>query len=146
MPLSHDKTALLASIPILTHMGIQVDEFERGYVKLRLPFAPNINHLGMIYAGSLFSLAEIPGGLLFNSAFDFKDYVPVIAKVDIKFIKPAMTDITIETRLREDEIQRLQSELQAKGKARFSLSLDLKNASNEIVTQAQGYYSALTAF
>jgi len=140
-----DKTDLLNSIPILGHMGVQVEAFERGYVKLRLPFAPNINHVGMIYAGSLFSLAETPGGLLFNSAFSFKDFVPVIAKLDIKFIKPALTDITVEARLSGQELQRLERDLHADGKARFKLSLALKNESGDIVTTTNGYYSALSA-
>ena len=35
-----------------------------------MPFKPNRNHLGTMYAGALFTLAEIPGGAVLISAFD----------------------------------------------------------------------------
>jgi thioesterase domain-containing protein len=140
---AESKTALLKSIPILQHMGISVDAVSRGYVKLRLPFAPNINHVGMIYAGSLFSLAESPGGIIFNTAFSFAEFVPVVAKFDIKFIRPALSDITVEAQLDETELNRIHSEMRNKGKSRFTLALELKDAEQNIVAATHGYYTGM---
>lgn len=138
-----DKAALFASVPILTHMGIKIEHYQRGAVKLCLPCAANVNHLGTIYAGSLFSLAETIGGVLFSTLFDFKDYVPVVAKFDIKFIKPALTDVTVEASFNQDEIKRLETELKTTGTARFALALTLKDKANVSVAETNGYYSAL---
>ena len=53
------------TIPFLGRTEIVVDHAERGFVRLRMPFEPNVNHVGMMYAGALFTLAEVPGGHLF---------------------------------------------------------------------------------
>jgi len=137
------KTALLKSIPILGHMGIRVEAIARGYVKLRLPFAPNINHVGMVYAGSLFSLAESPGGMVFSTAFDFAEFVPVVAKFDVKFIRPALSDITVEARLDDNELTRIETEMRSTGKSRFTLALELKDEAQNIVATTTGYYTGM---
>ena len=87
------------SIPFAQRAGVDLVEFERGHVKMMIPFKGNENHVGMMYAGALFTLAEIPGGALFMSAFDVTRFFPIVTEFNIKFVKPAMTDITVEANL-----------------------------------------------
>ena len=58
-----------------------------------------------MYTGALFTLAEIPGGAIILSAFDMKKYFPTLAKSEIKFVKPATTDVTAELRLSESQLE-----------------------------------------
>ncbi|HBH86069.1 MAG TPA: hypothetical protein DDY17_00485, partial [Syntrophaceae bacterium] len=52
------------AIKIVDKMGMRILEFQKHSVKIMLPKEPNLNHIGTIYAGSLFSLADYAGGVL----------------------------------------------------------------------------------
>lgn len=130
------------SIPFAARAGIDLLEFERGRVKMIIPFDGNQNHVGMMYAGALFTLAEIPGGALFMSAFDMSKYYPIVTEMKIKFLKPAMTDITVEVSLSDADIERITQEVEAQGKSVFYLETELKNTQGDIVAVTTGTYQA----
>ena len=54
--------ALVVSVPILAAMGIRVVEVVPGRAVAELPPEPNVNHFGVTYAGSLFSVARCWAG------------------------------------------------------------------------------------
>ena len=54
-----------------------------------MPLKPNKNHIGTMYAGALFTLAEMPGGVLFLSSFDNKAFFPIVKELTMKFVKQA---------------------------------------------------------
>lgn len=136
------KQLTTGAIPFAERAGIELLEFERGRVKMKIPFEGNQNHVGMMYAGALFTLAEIPGGALFMSAFDMTKFFPIVTEMNIKFQKPALTDITVEASLTEDEIERITREAEENGKAVFNLDLALKNTSGDIVSVTTATYQA----
>ena len=76
MDLNLAKTALEQGITFVRNAGLQVVELKPGYVKCLMPFRNNGNHIGSMYAGALFTVAEIPGGALFLSSFDTSKYFP----------------------------------------------------------------------
>ena len=127
-------------IPFLKHTGVVVDHAERGFVRLRMPFEPNVNHVGMMYAGALFTLAEVPGGTLFVTTFDPTRFYPIVKDLKIRFRRPAMTDITVEVRMREDEVERITEEAEANGKADYSWESKLMDTNDEIVAVTQNLY------
>ena len=100
MTISNANRDLVASlekiIGIINKMGIRIEEYERGYVKIRLPKEPNVNHIGTVYAGSLFSLADYAGGVLFSSCFDTTRYYPILKETTIRFKRFATTDVMVE--------------------------------------------------
>lgn len=128
------------TIPFLKHTGVVVEHAERGFVRLRMPFEPNVNHVGMMYAGALFTLAEVPGGTIFITTFDAKKYYPIVKDLQIRFRRPAMTDITVEVRISDDEAERVMAEAEANGKADYSWSCELKDTNGEVVAITQNEY------
>lgn len=130
------------SIPAVKRTGITALDFAPGYVKLMLPLKGNENHVNMMYAGSLFSLAELPGGAVFLSQFDTQKYYPIVAEVTIKYLKPALTDVTLEASLSDSEVKRIQSELKECGKSYYEMELEIKDANDVIVAAAKGRYQA----
>ena len=136
------KRMTTGSIPFAERSGLDLIEFERGRVKMLMPLESNINHVGTMYAGALFTLAEIPGGALFISAFDMTKYFPIVAEMNIKFLKPATTDITVEANLSEEEIQRISEEAETNGKSVFNLELELKDTDDQVVATTTGVYQA----
>ncbi|MEZ5246180.1 MAG: PaaI family thioesterase [Acidimicrobiales bacterium] len=128
------------TIPFLEHTGIVVDHAERGFVRLRMPFEPNVNHVGMMYAGALFTLAEVPGGTIFLTTFDGTSYYPIVKDLQIRFRRPAMTDITVEVRISDDEVARISAQAEANGKADYGWECELIDTSGEVVAISRNTY------
>ena len=145
MPLSEKareaiKQAMVETIPFVERSKIVVDELEVGYVKMRMPFEPNVNHVGMMYAGALFTLAEMPGGAIFMTCFDAKKYYPIVKSLDIKYVKPAMTDVTVEVRLSEEDAAEIAARAEVDGKADYEWESELKDADGNVVAVTTNRY------
>jgi thioesterase domain-containing protein len=121
-------------------MGLETVELRKGYAKLKAPLEGNENHVGIMYAGALFTLAEVPGGSIFYSLFDGSKYYPVVKDMYIRFRRPATTDITIEMTMTEDEAKKISAEADENGKADFVLEGEMKDASGEVVALSKGTY------
>lgn len=119
---------------------VKVLEMERGYVKMMMPLQPNVNHVGTMYAGALFTLAELPGGAIFLTTFDAGRFYPLIKGMDIKFLKPAATDITVEIRFDLDEAARIQALADEVGKADYEWESELKDTSGQVVCVSSNRY------
>jgi len=132
--------ALETGIAFVQRAGLKIVTLEPGRVVLTVPFAPNVNHIGTMYAGALFTAAEIPGGALFLSSFDYRRYFPVVKALNLRFLKPAKTDVSVEVSLSPEEIQRLQALATAEGKAEFVLNAEVKDASGVVVAVSEGVY------
>ncbi len=130
------------AVPFAERAGVDLVEFERGRVKMKIPFQGNQNHIGIMYAGALFTVAEIPGGALFMSAFDMSKCYPILADLSIKFVKPAMTDVFVEAHLSEEDIARVNNELESQGKSNYVLDLELTDASGTVVATTHATYQA----
>ena len=127
-------------IAFVKRSGLKAEVLEPGFVRLRMPLQGNQNHIGSMYAGALFTLAEIPGGALFLTSFDAQRFYPVIKEMNLRFRRPATGDIVVEARLSAEEIERLQSEAQVNGKAEYVLELQLTDGSGEVVALSRGIY------
>jgi thioesterase domain-containing protein len=121
-------------------MGLEMIESRKGYVKLKAPLAGNENHVGIMYAGALFTLAEVPGGALFMTSFDPTKYYPIVKDMYIRFRRPAATDVTIEITISEKEVARIQKEADEKGKADYILEGEIKDETGEVVALSKGTY------
>jgi thioesterase domain-containing protein len=129
---------LESAIGIVQQMGLKVVSMQERYVKLLMPLQKNINHVGSMYAGSLFTLGEFMGGAIFVASFDVGRYYPLVKEVRIRYRRPALTDITVELALSEDRVQRILQEIEEKGKADFDLDFELIDANAEVVSILSG--------
>lgn len=144
MDLEIAKKALESGIEFVANCGLKVVELRRGYVKCLMPYAGNGNHIGTMYAGALFTLAEIPGGALFLSSFDVSKFYPIVKALDMQFLKPATGDVTVEIDLDDIHIASLAAEAAEKGKAEFILEGELKMADGTVVATSRGVYQLRT--
>ena len=131
------------SIPAVKRTGIRTLDIFPGYVKLHMPLNGNENHVNMMYAGSLFALAELPGGVVMVSALDTAKYYPVVGEVNIRYLKPAFTDVTVEVSLSQSELDRMQRDLETTGKCKYVLEQELKDASGQVVAVTTGTYMGI---
>lgn len=127
-------------IDFVKRSGLRAEILQPGHVRLRMPLQGNQNHIGSMYAGALFTLAEIPGGALFLTSFDVQRFYPVIKEINLRFRRPASSDILVEASLSTDEIRRIEDEAERLGKAEYRLELQLCDASGEVVAQSNALY------
>ena len=121
-------------------VGLEALVMEPRHVKLRLPLADNANHIGSIYAGALFTVAELPGGALFLTTFDVERFYPVLKAMQIRFRRPAFTDVTVEVDLTAAEVERITAQAEQSGKAEFTMYVEVKDADDRVVAQSEGTY------
>lgn len=120
------------AIKIIEKMGMRILDFQKQSVKIMLPKEPNVNHIGTVYAGSLFSLADFAGGVLFYSAFDIRKYYPLLKEVTITFKRPATTDITVETSMTPEQAEGIKKIADETGKVDWALDLELKDEQGNV--------------
>jgi len=125
-------------IEAIRRSGIEVVECRDGHAKLRMPLAGNTNHVGMMYAGPLFTLGEVSGGAAFLVAMDYNKFFPIVKSVNIRFLKPAVSDVTLEVEMDGGEAARVQGEAEEKGKADFDLDLEIKDSTDTVVALVSG--------
>lgn len=120
--------------------GVKVLEMHDRYVKLMMPLEGNVNHVNIMYAGSLFSLGEMSGGVMFFAAFDYMNYHLIAKEVNIRFRRPAVTDVTVIAEISEEAVRNITEEMTKKGKADIMLDLELKDAKQEFVALVHGVW------
>ena len=144
MPLELVRQLTEEQIAFVQRSGLKAEVLEPGRVRLRMPLAGNQNHIGSMYAGALFTLAEIPGGALFLTSFDAQRFYPIVKEMNQRFRRPATGDIRVEASLSEAQIEQLQKQATEHGKAEYVLELQLTDDSGEVVAQSRGLYQLRT--
>lgn len=129
-----------ASVPAIGRLGIVVEKFEIGEIRLRMPLEDNANHMGTMYAGALFSIAELPGGVLPLTVLDPSKYVPIVVSMDVRFKAAARTDVTVDARVSQDDLLALARRVDDEGKAEFVLDLEVVDANDTVVMTSHGVY------
>ena len=127
-------------IPFIGRNGLRILEIDRGYVKMGVPLEGNQNHFGMMYAGALFTLGELPAGAIYLTTFDTARFYPLVKDMSIKFVAPTGTDATIEVRLSDGEAARIEQEAEDNGKANFFLESEIKDAKGVVTAVCRGAY------
>jgi thioesterase domain-containing protein len=142
---SVDIPALLNStigqtIPVLEHMGLEVIEAAPGRAAARVPIDGNGTHVGTMYAGVLFSVAEMLGGALSLATFDPARFYPIVKDLRIDFRRPATSAVTARTSLEEAEIDRVLADVDREGKGQFVLRSELTDEDGTVVASTEGTY------
>lgn len=129
-----------SSIPFVARSGLQVLEARRGYAKCRMPIAGNGNHLHIMYAGALCTLAEFPFGILYANTHDMRSFLPIVKSMEVKFLRPAVTDVEVEMSMSEEWIQAVVANASTRGKADFTLETQLKATDGTVVATGHAVY------
>jgi thioesterase domain-containing protein len=132
--------ALESTIPIAHKMGVKVVEARPGFAATSVPAEGNGNHFGVIYAGVLFTVAEVLGGIIPLITFDRSKYFPLVKNLDIQFVAMAKSDVRAEATLDDQTIARVEAEAAERGKADFTLEAVVTDADGQTVATTRGVY------
>lgn len=139
-PIDSINAVIEASVPALYGMGVRAAEARPGFAASTVPIEGNGNHFGAMYAGVLFSVAEVLGGVLAASTFDPTKFFPLVKDLQISFRKPATTDVRAEAQLDDETVQRATADAAANGKAEFVLDAVVTDAQGVTVATTHGIY------
>jgi thioesterase domain-containing protein len=131
-------------IPAMYQLGIRIVELREGFVAGVAPLAGNLNYQGSMYAGTLFGLGEALGGGVFFANFDLARFTGTVKDMQIRYRRPAMTDVRAETSLDATTIERIKREADTVGKAEFALDAELTNVAGDVVAITHGTYQVRT--
>jgi acyl-coenzyme A thioesterase PaaI-like protein len=134
------NTVMKASIPLVESCRIEIVELEPGYARTTAPFEGNGNHLGTMYAGVLFTVAEVIGGVMAAVTFDMSKYLPVVRAMEIDFKRAARTDVFAEARLDREVIDGATAAADANGKAPYELRATVTDSGGEVVATTLAKY------
>lgn len=134
------RVGMSSVFPFVERTGFEVVEVRRGFCHARMPLAPNVNHIGTMYAGALYTLAELPGGVVALATFDPARFFPIVADMRIRFTALATTDIDVRVSLDEDEIARIEHEATTTGRAPWSWACELTDAEGTVVARTENHY------
>jgi len=118
--------------------GLEILELADRHVRLRMPLQGNSNHVGIMYAGSLFTLGEITGGIIPAVSMDLTHLVPIVKEVNIRFRAPAMSDVFLTADIGADEAANIYRTAVEQGKADFKLDLELQDVNGAVVAIVSG--------
>ena len=134
---------LHAQIPLTRAMGIRLESYDATGLVLTAPLAPNHNHLGTAFGGSLATLATLAGyTLLWLELGDCGSHI-VIQESHIRYKSPVRTDLRAHLlRLPAPALEMFRQSYQKNGKARLTLELTIQSES-KICMEFTGTYVAL---
>lgn len=127
-------------VPQAHRMGVRAVELGPGRVACAVPLEGNGNHLGTMYAGVLFTAAEVLGGGICLPSFDLTRFLPVVRDLRIDFRRAARTDVLARATLAAEEVERVRADAEATGKAVFTLAAELTDANGQVVAATEGTY------
>jgi thioesterase domain-containing protein len=137
---SFNRFVIEAILPHVDRMGIRVVELRPGYVEAHAPMDGNGNHLGTMYAGTLFAIAEMLGGAIALASFDGTKVYPVVKDLRISYRRPARTGVTARASMTEAQIAEIAATVDANGRAPFSLVAQLFDDDGDLVAETDGNY------
>jgi len=127
-------------IPVIHRLGIRIVEVRDGLIVGTAPLAGNLNYQGSMYAGTLFGLGEALGAVVFAANFDLSRFTATVKDVQIRYRRPAMTDVRAEASLDASTVARLKREADNAGKAEFVLDAELTDTAGVLVATTHGTY------
>jgi len=131
---------LVTLVPRIGEMGIRITHLVPGRVVAEVGMDGNANHLGTMYAGTLFGVAEVLGGVICHPSFDLARFYPTVKALTIEFKRPATTGVRAEASLTEDAIELIRSTAESEGRAEFVLEAVITDEQGEVVATTSGTY------
>src|SRR4051812_798326 len=134
------NAALKQLIPVAADMGVTFTDMRPGFVRAEVPFEGNGNHFGVIYAGVVFTVAEVLGGAIHFASFDASTHYPVVRGVQIDFLAPGRSRLTATASLSDEEVARIRADAVPGAKVPFVLDAEVVGEDGTVVARPHGDY------
>lgn len=136
------NSKIIQEIPMARHMGYSISELNVKLAKTFLPLAPNVNHLGTGFGGSLYAFGALTcySVVLCNlSTLGIENPYVVIADGHIDYLKAARGDMSSSVEVPDQEHVEFLEAFQAKGVAKLKLEAKIISAGH-VCAKFKGNY------
>jgi acyl-coenzyme A thioesterase PaaI-like protein len=124
------------AVPWVESSGLSIDLLEERHVKLSVPVRErHMNHVGIVWAGTHFLVMEFAGAALFGATYDVTRFVPVNRGMTIRFLRPAVTDLSCELSLTREEADGMIKPILEKGKGDWTIEIPVTDAGGAEVSR-----------
>lgn len=133
------KQQMMSTLPLVSLLGIQIEEISCGTARVIMPANPKINnHLGSQHAGAVFTLAETASGAAMAGGFAelILDLRPVAKEARIQYLKVLKGSTRAEAKV-EGNLAALKQSLQQDGKVAFPVQVAIFDEEGTHVAQIQ---------
>jgi len=127
------KPLLEGTIPWVRDSGLTAEVLEERHAVLRIPRDRHLNHVGIVYAGSLFMLMEIAGAALFACTYPLGRYIPINKEMTIRFVRMGTTDILCDLTISPEKAAEMIRSIDERGKGEWILEMDCKDTEGNVV-------------
>ena len=139
-PLDLATDHLTRVIPAVGRMGVRVVEMAAGRAATSVPLEGNANHVGTMYAGVLFAVAEVLGGVTGTATFDATRFATIVKGAQVSYLRPARSLVTARAELDAATVARVAAAAEEVGKADFVLEATVTDAEGTVVATLKGDY------
>ena len=139
---------LLSSAALVPYLNVTITQLTASSLTLAAPLAPNINHKGMAFGGSLHAIATLAcWGLLSSYLGEYRQDTGgvsiVVSRSEVDYLLPVTNDFTITATLDDlSQWQRFMTSLKQHSKARLVLTAELLLAGGESALNYRGEFAA----
>lgn len=131
------------SIPLVPQMQVRVASLDDTELALTAPLAPNRNHIGTVFGGSLNGLATLACWGLVWLALHGRDAHIVIHEGRMKFRKPATADFSAVCTIPHDgSLEHFTAQYERRGRARITLAASIL-CEGKAVAEFEGAFAAI---
>ncbi|HET6876079.1 MAG TPA: YiiD C-terminal domain-containing protein [Jatrophihabitans sp.] len=134
------NAALEQLVPRAHQMGVRFLQLQPGAVRAEVPAEGNGNHFGVVYAGVIFTVAEVLGGAMHFASFDASSHYPLVRHVDIDFLAPGRSRLVASATLPAEEIDRIRATAGTGTKVDFVLHAEVVGDDGTVVARTRGDY------
>ncbi|QHS10586.1 YiiD C-terminal domain-containing protein [Sinimarinibacterium sp. NLF-5-8] len=137
---------LTHGIPLTRALGVDVEHVSTHHLRIRAPLAPNLNHHGSAFGGSLATLGIVTGwSLLHNALTDAAIAADVVVrKVELDYQRPVLATLVADARVDDAALQAFLSLARARQKARLTLEVAVsEHGCDAAALHVRAHYVAL---
>ncbi len=126
------------SIPLTQALAVRVTAAEHGRVRIEAPLAPNLNHHGTAFGGSLATLGILAGWSVLHMSLEDAGIAAslVVRHVDLDYLAPVTGDLIAESSLPQAEWPAFVEALRSGRRARINVESRLHGAAEAVRVKA----------
>ncbi|MEI8574057.1 DUF4442 domain-containing protein [Methylomonas sp. LW13] len=127
----------VSQLPFNQLLGLELANPDSGFL-VCLPENPQYaNHLGTVHGSALLAVAEAGSGAFLSQQFSgTSGIVPVVRKLEAKFRKPALGQVSARCNVPAEETERWSTELTSRGRVVAAIPVEVVDGAGVVVMSA----------
>lgn len=127
----------VSELPFNQLIGLELSANDSGF-ETSLPENPQYaNHLGTVHASAMLAVAEAGSGAFLAKHFaEYTSFVPVVRRLEAKFRKPAVGQISARCSVSSEVVETWGQELVSRGRLSVAIPVEVVDAAGVMVMSA----------